>query len=168
MLLGVPLQTAYVTTDIARACTMLGDKYGMTQFLRYGPATFPTDAGESMTLNLAHGWLGSTWFEIIEPVAGAVAIYRDWLPADGFGLRFHHIGIRLPDLDTWDRTKKSAEKTGHPVVFTMTSKDLPSRVFYIDTVKDLGHYIEYLYFSDVAKSTLPKIPQNIKGFEAVY
>ncbi len=167
MLLGIPLQTAYVTTDIDRACDLLGEKYGVTQFLRQGTLTIHNDAGEAMVLGLAHAWIGSTWLEIIQPVAGAVEVYSDWLPKEGFGLRFHHVGIRLADLETWDRTMAEARAGGQRIVFSIT-KGAPSRVFYIDTAAELGHYVEYLYFPDAANSTMAKMPQNIPGFQVVY
>ena len=71
MLLGPVLQTAYTTRDIDRACAQMGERYGVHQFLRAGPVDVETDAGETMTLKLAHAWLGPTWLEIIQPLGGA-------------------------------------------------------------------------------------------------
>jgi hypothetical protein len=166
MLLGEPLQTAYVTNDMDRAVGVLARQFGVTQFLRRGPVDLQTDAGETMTLALAHAWVGPTWLEIIQPLDGDVGIYRDWLPARDFALRFHHIGIRLPDEAIFDRTRREATQAGHRIAFAMTSPGLPSNVFYVDTARTLGHYIEYIHIPDVSRSTISQMPRNRLGFAA--
>jgi len=167
MLLGTPLQTSYVTACIDRAWEVLGKKFGVTAFFRDGPRAVEWDTGETMTLRMAHAWIGSTWLEIIEPVDGAVEVYRDWLANGRFELRFHHVGIRIPDLVTWDRTLAEIEAAGHRTIFSIT-KNRSQKVCYVDTAQELGHYIEYLYIPDAGQSTMAKLPQNIPGFAAVF
>jgi hypothetical protein len=79
MLIGRAFQIAYVATNLDRACKMMAERYGVRRFLRQDEVRLQIDPGGEMILNLANAWLGSTWLEIIEPVGGAVAIYRDWL-----------------------------------------------------------------------------------------
>lgn len=167
MLLGTPLQVAYATTDLSRACALLGDRFGVSDYLRVGPLDVVTDAGETMTLGLAHALVGPTWIEIIEPVAGAVEIFRNWLPAAGFGLKLHHLGYRVADEEAWARTIEEVRAAGIATIFTITHGP-PSHACYIDTAAELGHYVEYLYFPDIAQSTLVRIPQNQPGLVAIY
>jgi hypothetical protein len=163
MLLGIPLQIAYATNDMDGACALFRDKYGVTQFYRPGPLDITNDAGEHMGIEATHAWLGTTWLEIIQPLSGAVDVYRDWLPATGFALRHHHIGFQIPDPQAWDDMSARVDKGGYRKVFSITGNIGGSRIMYIDTAKELGHYVEYLYFPDVANSTLAKMPQNIPG-----
>ena len=159
MLLGTPLQTAYVTSDMDRACAMLGSRFGVSQFLRIARAEVTSDAGEEMVLALAHAWVGDVWLEIIQPLDGAVSIYRDFLPDEGFAMRFHHIGIRVHDLAARDRIMAEISDAGLRITFSIT-RGPPSEVFYVDTVAELGHYTEYLYFPDLAQSTMVRMPHN--------
>ena len=159
MLLGIPFQTAYVTTSIDLAATMLAEKLGVRRLRRQDDVTIDTDKGP-MLLGLAHGWVGPTWLEIIQPIDGAVATYRDWL-SDGAAFRFHHIGVRAPDEAAYRQAMEAATAADYPISFRV---DNPAfRAFYADTTKDLGHYVEYLQFLDT--SFFKAIPQNVDGCE---
>lgn len=160
MLLGTPLQVAYATTDLSRASALLGDKFGIARYLWVGRVDVVTDAGETMILNLAHALVGPTWIELIEPIAGAVEIFRNWLPAAGFGLRLHHLGYHIADQEAWAQTMEEVRAAGIATIFSIT-RGPPSHACYIDTAAELGHYVEYLYFPDIAQSTLVRIPQNL-------
>jgi len=163
MLLGIPLQTAYVTTDLDRACALLGEKYGVTRYLKVPPFEFPLDAGGGIRATMAHAWVGSTWLEIIQPLGGDDAVYADHLPAQGFGLRFHHLAMRVADLESWERTLAEADASGCAEIFRLTSPTV--RLGYFDTLADLGHYMEYFFFPDPSQSTMARMPQNIPGFQ---
>ena len=157
MLLGIPFQTAYVTSDLDRACAMLAQKLGVQRLLRQEEVTIDTDKGP-MLLALAHGWVGPTWLEVIRPIDGAVAIYRDWL-SGGAAFRFHHVGVRAPDPQAYERALQEAQAPGYPICFRI---DNPAfQAFYADTAKDLGHYVEYLHFLDT--SFFRALPQNVEG-----
>lgn len=159
MLLGPYLQTAYVTRDIDRACAHLAERYGLRDFLRLGPNVIETDDGETMVLKLAHAWLGSTWFEIIQPIEGAIALYSSGLPDDDAPLRVHHVGIRLPDLTAWDAMMKRAEQLGLRLVLSLTRNRVNKYVVF-DTYAELGHHIEYLYIPDESQSMMSDMPRN--------
>ena len=155
MLLNTAFQIAYVTSDLDRACAMVDEKFGVRRLVRQDRVTIGTDQGP-MVLGLAHGWLGPTWLEIIEPVEGAVAVYRDWL-AQGATFRFHHIGIRAPDPEAYDQAMGEALAAGHSLSFKIDNPLF--QAFYVDTTRELGHYIEYLHFTDT--SFMAAIPQNV-------
>jgi hypothetical protein len=141
----------------------LREKYGIGQFFRAGPNVIETDAGESMTLKLAHAWVGDTWYEIVEPVAGAVSVYTDWLPSGNAPLRFHHAGIRLRDVAAWDRMVRESEAAGYRMVLSLT-KNRAQKYGFLDTMAELGHFVEYLYIPDPRQTAfMPNMPQNIAG-----
>jgi hypothetical protein len=163
MILGDVLQHAYVTTNVDEACQVLARQYGITKFYRPDVQQMTLDDGRQLTVHNAHAFVGSNWLEIIQPIAGDVALYRDWLPSGGgFALRFHHTGIRIPSEADLEAKLAEAKASGLNIVLSISVGDI--KVRYIDTSKALGHYIECLYFPDLAKSPIPLIPQNIAGF----
>jgi len=161
MLLGTPLQQAYVTNDMDRACVMLGDKFGISQYMRMDNYPMYADSGDEMVISMAHCWVGSVWVEVIQPVGGAVDFYRSVLPAEGFGVRFHHVAIRTPTLAAWEEMLAGNKAKGQKLIFT--SKNAQAYVAYFDTTEDLGHYVEYLHFPDPLGSMMSTMPQNIPG-----
>jgi hypothetical protein len=157
-LLREVFQLGYVATNIDAAVGIFKQRYGVHHFLRSGIKTIPLIGGESMTLSLAFAWLGPTMIEIIEPVGGSVNIYRRHLPESG-APRLHHIGVRLHSDAQWQAMREAISVSG---LSTLLEVQVPTtRALYIDTYAELGHYTEYLYYSDVPNSTLPHIPQNI-------
>jgi Glyoxalase/Bleomycin resistance protein/Dioxygenase superfamily len=165
-LLRPAFQTAYVTTDMDRAIDVFKDRYGAGQYRRLDAHTYTSEAGAKMTLEIALGWVGDAMIELIRPIAQDVSIFMDWLPAQGFGLRLHHIGFRLHSLQEWQDMQAETNARGHRVALSMASPS--SRTLYIDTAAELGHYVEYLYYSDVPNSNLSKIPQNVPGHTTQY
>jgi hypothetical protein len=165
LILGEVFQTAYVTTDTNRALEILKRRYGVGEFLRSGTRTIPLVAGGEMTLELSFAWVGATMIELIEPVAGAIGIYRDYLPSEGFGTRFHHVGVRLHSEEQWRAMLEEVESRRHRIMLEVRTPS--TRALYIDTREELGHYVEYLYYMDVPNSSLPRIPQNVPGYRAV-
>lgn len=164
--LGQIFQTAYVTTDMDCAVAIFRDRYGIGQFFRSGRRTVPLESSGQMTVEIALAWSGDTMIEIIQPLADDVAIYADWLPREGFGLRFHHVAVRLHSTSEWDEMLRRNEKLGHRVIFRLTASN--TRALYIDTAAELGHYVEYLLYLDPPNTSLPRIPQNLAGHRTNY
>jgi hypothetical protein len=149
-----------------RALSSFRDEFGVHSFFRSGQRTVPLETGGRMTLEIALAWLGNTMVEVIQPIADDVAVYADWLPKQGFATRFHHIGIRLHSMDEWNENLQEIQRQRHKIVFNLTASY--TEAVYIDTVAALGHYVEYLYYIEPAKSSLPRIPQNIRGYVTRY
>lgn len=166
LVLGQAFQTAYVTTDADRALRIFKDRYGIGQFLRSGKRTLTLANGHRMTMEICLGWVGNTQIEVIQPIADQVEVYSDWLPKQGFGLRFHHVAIRLFSQAEWDQMRAECAEHGHRIIFELEASN--TRALYIDTAAELGHYVEYLYYIDIPNTTLPRIPQNIPGHKTVY
>ena len=156
MLLRSPMQVAYVTRDVGRACATLGQKYGVRQFLRQEAVTLETEGGRSMTLSLAHAWIGPTWLEVIEPVDGEVAIYRDWLPR-GVDIRLHHLGVKLADDREAAQFLDEAAEAGHSLALKIVNPKM--KAYYLDTAAELGHYLEYLLLHP-GETMMSSMPQN--------
>jgi hypothetical protein len=161
MILGQPLQQAYVTTDIDEACRVWERRFGVSQFLRPARQTMTLDDGRVLTLHNAHARIGSTWLELIQPIDGEIGLYRDgWLPASGFGMTFHHMGVVLDQTIDLDATLAEAKDNGIGTVLSINVQGY--RACYIDTVPTLGHYVEYLYFPGQGLAQmLDRIPQNL-------
>lgn len=159
MIYGLPVQTAYVTSDLDRGCAALGEHYGIREFLRPDLTIGRTDYGEEMRMRLAHAWWGDTWIELIEPVDGAIGLYQNWTPAAS-PLRLHHLGIFVQTPDDYKEALGINRAAGRSPVFSMRRPN-GTQVCYFDTVKDLGHYTEYLYFPEEAMSQiLARMPRN--------
>lgn len=166
LVLGQAFQTAYVTTDMDRALSVFDQRFGVKQFLRSGRRTIPLETGGQMTMDIALAWMGDSMLEIIHPLADNVAVYADWLPKEGFGLRFHHVGVRLNSMQEWQQMLQEIRTRDHEICFQLTASN--TKALYIDTAAALGHYVEYLFYMDPSNSSLPRIPQNIAGHQTKY
>lgn len=134
-------QNAYVTTDLAHAVQLLQERFGAPQAAMQIEAVqtvwTPDGVGEAR-VKLAFLQVGALQYELIEPVSGAVAIYRDALPAQA-PLGFHHIAMRTDDVDA---VAAHSERLGRKVVYRGDGAQV--RFAYVDARAELGHYLEYV------------------------
>jgi hypothetical protein len=157
---------AYVTSNLDSACRAMDSKFGIRRFWRTGARNLPLDGDGEITIDVALAWVGTTMVEIIEPLGGDVAIYREWLAGWDSGLRFHHIGVRLYCEEEWRDAIDQCGRQGQKILFSITGA--ASKIFYVDTRDAIGHYLEYLFYFDIPNSSLPRIPQNVPNFEGAY
>lgn len=141
MFLKHHFQNAYVTADIDRAVALLQAQLGApddaVRLQLTQQVWTPAGPGESV-VKVALLQLGSLQYEIVEPVAGACQLYRDFVnPARP--LSFHHIGMRADDLDAVCR---ESEKQGRKLVYSGENTGI--RFAYFDARDTLGHYLEYI------------------------
>lgn len=102
-----------------------------------------SSAGRGVQSNkLAFIWIGDLQYELIEPVSGAVDLYRNALPADDSPV-FHHICMRVDD---WDGLRTRVDQQQYPVVLEGGSDTL--KFLYLDARSFLGHYLEYTWMTD--------------------
>ncbi|MFT4046429.1 MAG: VOC family protein [Solimonas sp.] len=144
MLLENHYQNAYVTPDIEKALDIFRTRYGV-QNARYFQAETEvwTPEGKGIAVNkIAFIWIGRLQYELIEPVSGPVALYRDALPAQG--LRFHHVCMRSFD---WNATLAEIERQRLPIVYRGDSSS-GLKFIYADARDTLGHYLEFTSMSD--------------------
>ena len=141
MLLTNHYQNAYVTGDIDRAVALLEEEFGAVgKTMRIDVTqTFKTAGGDGEgVLKLAFIQVGRLQYELIEPVSGNVAIYKDAVLPDQ-PMRFHHVAMRADDVDA---VRAEAEKHGRKVVLAGESGAV--RFLYVDARDALGHYLEYV------------------------
>lgn len=138
-------QVAYVTRDLDEGVEMLRERFGVESTeVPTGGATFLVgDEPAAWDVRIAMGARGGLIVELIEPVGGEVDFYRRFLPADGSaGLGFHHFATFVPVGDeVWGSLGELLDAHGLRVDYTVL---IPERVRagYVDTTKELGHYLE--------------------------
>ncbi len=144
MLEGRHYQNAYVTRDIEKAI----DQFKLCSDIRLQMDTEVTvdvwtpRGNGTQTNKLAFIWVEDLQYELIQPVAGDVALYRDALP-DNDQPRFHHICMRVDD---WDDFRARVEQQPFPVVLEGGSEAL--KFLYLDAREFVGHYLEYTWMTD--------------------
>lgn len=138
-------QFGYVTHDLDRALSRFDQEHGMAEFSR---VTFRQQPDGPELAQVALGWAGGRQIEVIQPVGDAAPIYSDTLKGQSSLIVFHHFGIRIPGtLDAWESRRSVLEQPGRPVVFEGAIGD-DCRYAYVDERATLGHYLEYIWFSD--------------------
>jgi hypothetical protein len=108
-------------------------------------------------INVALGYVGDTQLEIIEPVSGAVELYRTWLPEE-FAVRHHHFCRRLDSVAELDAVRSRYEQAGYAIALDASLGD--TRLFYADTTKLLDHYQEYAWVDGQAEQFMATLPRN--------
>lgn len=144
MLEGKHFQNAYVTRNIEAAIEAFNARGDVRKLIQTEVTVDVwTPAGQgSQTNKLAFIWVDDLQYELIEPVAGDVDIYRDALPV-GDAPRFHHICMRI---DNWEDFRARVEQQSLPVVLEGGSDAL--RFLYLDAREFVGHYLEYACMTD--------------------
>jgi hypothetical protein len=158
-------QTAYVTNDFDRALDMMSQFYGLTDFMEVREISFPAGPGRTATINMALSWRGDTQYEIIQPLCGDVELYRRGLPAgDRFGLAFHHFCQEIASVEELERLVQEFRASGVPVMIEngldgLTEESL-SAFIYADFTASLGHYMEFIYFTERGREFMESVPRH--------
>jgi hypothetical protein len=147
-------QFAYVTTDIERAMEEIRCTQAIGGFMELRDLALPTGGGTHAHAHFALAFKGELQFEIIQPLSEEVALYLPFLPGEGYALQFHHLGKHLNSRSDYDRVLQSA-KQRWPI--TIEEEMMGTAFAYVDSRKDLGHYLEY--FSFPADSPFAKVPR---------
>ena len=144
MLEGQHYQNAYVTRDIKKAIESFKTRANIRKLIEYeGTTEVRTPDGLALQTNkLAFIWVGDLQYELIQPISGAVNIYRDGLPADD-SPRFHHICMRVYN---WDDFRARVDRQPYPVILEGGGDWL--KFLYLDARPFLGHYLEYTCMTD--------------------
>lgn len=132
-------QLGFVFKNIESQGKILQELYGLTPFTFYPIEKFPTNykGNESyLSGKIGFGQLGETEYELIEWSEGECP-YKDFLDEGQEG--FHHIGIRVPDIDPYIAEFK---KRGIEVLFSSRSE--LATFAYLDTKKTFGMIVEFI------------------------
>ena len=153
-------QIGYATTDCAEAVRRYREHYGVREFLLLPNTESTISPGRTAVINVALAFVNGTMIELIEPVSGADAIYRDVLPQSGFAVRHHHLGYAMFSEAEWQAKQAEIERQKIPVVLSGEAPGV-MRYQYIDLREDVGHYVEYLYYlGRGGQEMLSAIPHN--------
>lgn len=144
MLEGHHYQNAYVTRNMDQAIKKFEAHADIRQLIQTEVTVdvWTPKGNGTQTNKLAFLWVGDLQYELIEPVAGDVDIYRDALPNDDKP-KFHHICMRVND---WQDFRARVDQQPFPVVLEGGSDAL--RFLYLDARDFLGHYLEYTCMTD--------------------
>ena len=149
-------QVAYVTSDLDRGIELLRERFGIehcTEVPTAGATFLKGDEPVDWEVRIAMAARGGPIVELIEPVAGEVDFYREYLPSDGSAdLRLHHLATFMPLGDeAWSGLESLLARHGLQVDYTVLIPDRV-RAGYVDTRALLGHWLEVcqLQADDVA------------------
>jgi hypothetical protein len=147
-------QVAYVTTDLARACEVLGQRYGLKDY-KFMEGEMPAGDGY---LRVGIGWVGGTMYELIQAEGPGGTFYTSRLPAEGFAIRHHHLGYFLETQDEWDALEARIAREGWKVAFRSVMPGFLSAI-YIEA-PELEHYLEYIYPEPAGVEFFESTPNN--------
>src|SRR4051794_6249015 len=108
---------------------------------------------------LANAYAQDVMVELIEPLSGAPSIYQNWTPAEGSGIRFHHLGFLIRNDEEWDAARATLAADNIAIASEGDVNGL-LKYLYADTVDDLGHYFELVYPQPGASAFFANIPRN--------
>jgi hypothetical protein len=147
-------QVAYVTTDLARACEVLGKRYGLKDY-KFMEGEMPSGDGY---LRVGIGWAGATMYELIQAEGKGGEFYTKRLPAEGFAIRHHHLGYFIETKAAWDALEARIAREGWSVPFRGEMPGFLNAV-YIEA-PELEHYLEYIYCEPAGVEFFESAPNN--------
>jgi len=138
-------QLAYVTSDLARAIRLFKSRLTVDDFLTVTLHLNLTTPAARASINVGVAWVGDLQIELIEPVSGAIQIYRDAIPSDPAAVAFHHLAMRVSgDLPRWNDAR--AGIADDRIAIEGGSDGM--RFAYVDERSTLGHFLEYVWMSE--------------------
>jgi hypothetical protein len=136
-------QVAYVTNDLDRALAEFAET-GVRRFLQFREREFDIGRHAQVRCHIGMALSGGVEIEVIEPLGGADAIYRDVLSGPDFALRFHHVAYTLPSLEALTALKAEMRAGGLAIPVEGAAPEGVT-YFYGDLRRPFGHYVEYVY-----------------------
>jgi hypothetical protein len=157
-----PLITSnIVETERIRAGVVVPRK---TQFKIIRGMEFQRGSGILVRADLALAYAGDIMIECIGPLDRAFAFYSDQLPAAGFAMRFHHVGMLLHTAQEFGQVGEALRLRGASVSYAGSSHGVS--FLYVDMWAELGHYLEYIHLSSPARHFWDDVPVNPVGARA--
>jgi hypothetical protein len=141
------IHAAYVTGDLRSGMRRLAGMFGIEEFMVYPTGAVGVPGGQAM-LDVAIADANGAAVEVIQPVGGMDDVYRRALPADPTDIAFHHVASRIADQAEWDMVMEAIDRHGLDVL--VRGDDDGFSYVYIDTRKQLGHLLEFIWFSNPA------------------
>lgn len=144
-------QLGFTTTNLERATTLLGERYGITSWRRATP---------NPKMRTAHAYAGDSMIELIEPTGEAMSLYLDHMPGPDDIVRLHHLGRRITNAESWAALERGIAALGLDVPMGGSVMDGDLHYVYVDTRADLGIYSEYVWLRGKALSLYDDVPRN--------
>ncbi|MFK3779326.1 VOC family protein [Agrobacterium sp. NPDC089420] len=144
MLEGLHFQNAYVTHNVEQTLDTFRQRAAVRKIIQFETETAvstPQGAGFQHT-KLAFVWVGNLQYELIQPIGGAVDIYRQGLSQNDRPA-FHHICMRIGE---WNDFRRRVDRQSLPVVLEGGGDAL--KFLYLDARELVGHYLEYVWMSE--------------------
>lgn len=129
----------YVSDDFEEAARVLKSNYSATSFLELGLVEFANEQGEEIAIRIGLGCVGPSFVELIQPVSGAVDIYRKTLRESSSPMIWHHVAFAAPSQENLKEIREAHLSSGREVALSNQVGDF----FYADTRPLIGHYTEY-------------------------
>jgi len=152
-------QNAYVTTDFDQALELFRERFGIPRFFELRDGEMETGPGRYAGVHVAIAWVGALQIEIIQPLGGFDAIYREALPVDGgFAMRFHHTCQRVDSETDYEALLLDIEQRGLTIA-AQGQHGGHVRYLYIDARAELGHYLEHTYYTPAGLALFEQVPR---------
>ena len=146
-------QTAYVTEDMDRGLAYFRDAFDVRNW-----TMLDTAGPGSLAQVIAIAYSGDMMIELIEPSAEP-SLYRDWVPAGGSGLRFHHLGFMVHSNEAWRDALRTFDERGFVEAYSGSAGDLMD-YHYADSTAVLGHYCELINLRPAGEALFATVPRN--------
>jgi len=158
-LAGPVFQLGYVTNDVDAAVAAYKQNLGIANFsvINVGKAA-GNDAPYGARIGLA--WAGALMIELIQPIGSPAPFYVDDLaPSGKLVTRFNHVGVMVPETESWNAITAAVEKQGLKVAWR-GSDPARNNVAYVDMRATVGHYVELIHMSPTMKALFDRVPRN--------
>jgi hypothetical protein len=152
-------QLGYVTTDIDEAVDYFSVMTGVSRFLHFRGFRGVDALGNEGVINMALAKTGGHEIELIQPLDRKFGFLSDPLPAQGFALRFHHVGMLVDSKQELEATMLAAQRRGLRIPSYGSFQGLVHYLF-VDTRAELGHSLEYNYRNAAANAMFAGVPSN--------
>ena len=131
-------QVAYVTNDLDRTCEIFQQRFGIAEF---GGLEGEMPSGGYIKIKLA--WVGSTMYELIFCEGPGTDMYNSRLPANDFGLHFHHLGFLVHNEACWEALHRVIAQGGWEIQQTNNAEGFMNHTYIY--VPEVGHHFEYIF-----------------------
>jgi hypothetical protein len=121
----------------------LSTQHDIGNWMQMPDAEFDTGQDRKAVCHFALAYKNDLQFEIIQPLSGDDGVYRLGLRADGYAVRFHHLGRHFAARSEFDRHVEAAKaKWDMPIAWDT----MGGTYAYFDAREDTGHFLEYFTF----------------------
>lgn len=151
-------QTAYVTKDVDLAMTQIGSSYRIKNWYRNPEFVMATRDGKTCSFRVALAFIGDSQIEIIEPTGGDDGIYRDYLRERGSQLAFHHVCKAFDTEEQYMENLSWLKREGVNLPVLVANEI--AHACYADFREKLGHYLEFVWYTNEGKAFMKAIPRN--------